>query len=157
MSVSPPMALPKPFAASPLGALTPAARGRQSGAAGRLRQLVVRPSGLVVANKHLLGLVPHLKAGAPIELVPPKRRGGAWHLDTRPTAARNLPAGLGAVNRFYTGHVLRREHFLQPAINARRGAQGGALGTAGIRDRLFFALGPEVPAAPGYYQLIPLR
>lgn len=114
--------------------------------------LVVRLPNWVSLTQGLLRAIPHLKAGAPVELVPPARRGGTWHLDTRPTAGRRLPA-TGAA-RFRTGHALRREFFLLPARPLATTHLHQVGGTAGTRSRLTFRLGAAVAGQPGYYMLV---
>jgi len=104
----------------------------------------------------LYASIAHLRHGAPVEVVPPLRRGGTWHLDTRPTAGRRLSARPGEAARFRSGHALGPEHFVQPALVARKGTKGGALGSAGRRAVRTFVLGAEVPGHPGYYALRPL-
>ena len=118
--------------------------------------LTVRAPNRVTLSKPLLAHIEHLRHGAPVEVVPPLRRGGAWHLDTRPTAGRRLSARPGEAARFRSGHALGPEHFVQPALVARKGTKGGALGSAGRRVVRTFALGAEVPGHPGYYTLRPL-
>jgi hypothetical protein len=117
--------------------------------------LTVRAPNRVTLSKPLLARIEHLRHGAPVEVVPPLRRGGAWHLDTRPTAGRRLSARPGEAARFRSGHALGPEHFVQPALVARKGTKGGALGSAGRRVVRTFGLGPEVPGHPGYYLLRP--
>jgi len=116
--------------------------------------LVVRLPNWISLTQALLRAIPHLRAGAPVELVPPIRRGGTWHLDTRPTASRRLPAAGAA--RFRTGHALRREFFLLPARPLATAHLHQVGGTAGLRSRLTFVLGAEVPGHPGYYVLVPV-
>jgi len=121
-----------------------------------LPTLTVRAPNRVTLSKTLCASVAHLRHGAPVEVVPPLRRGGAWHLDTRPTAGRRLSARPGEAARFRSGHCLGPEHFVQPALAVRKGTKGGALGSAGARPLRRFVLGPEVPGHPGYYALRPL-
>ena len=118
-----------------------------------LPTLTVRAPNRVTLSKPLLACIGHLRHGAPVEVVPPLRRGGTWHLDTRPTAGRRLWARPGEAARFRSGHALGPEHFVQPALLARKGTKGGALGSAGHRAARTFGLGAEVPGHPGYYAL----
>ena len=115
-----------------------------------------RPADIVTLAKPLLCAVPHLRAGAPVDLVPPMRRGGTWHLDTRATASRRLPPTPGKVARFAIP-ALSREHYLAAGVDARPGQFGGALGTVATRARLTFQLGREVDNFPGYFELLPVR
>ena len=48
-----------------------------------------------------------------------------------------------------------RTHFLLPMPPAP--GKGRARGTAGFCAALTFALGPELTAHPGYYELLPVR
>lgn len=122
-----------------------------------LPTLIVRAPNRVTLSKALCASIAHLRHRAPVELVPPLRRGGVWHLDTRPTAGRRLWARPGEAARFRSGHALGPEHFVQPALVARKGTKGGALGSADTpRAARTFALGAEVPGHPGYYSLRPL-
>ena len=123
-------------------------------------RLSIRPESrrgghIVTLTKALLLAIPPLRGSGPVELVPPVRRGGTWHLDTRPTAARRLPAP-GRVARFAIP-ALPRELLVAPVIDARPGQRGGAQGGASVSGVLRFALGPEVAGAPGYFELLPLR
>lgn len=133
----PPAPAPPPKALPPLLRVRPDAR---------------RGTTAVVLTKALLLAIPHLKAGAPIELVPPVRRGGPWHLDTRATAPRRIQCA--AVARFSTA-PLSREHYLVPAAPLP-GVKGGAGGTSYVRERLAFVLGAEVSGHPGYFVLVPV-
>lgn len=139
--------------------------------------LTVRPragrpgTDLVTLAKPLLVAVPRLRGYSPVDLVPPMRRGGMWHLDTRPTAPRRLPAP-GKPARFAIPSI-SREHYLATAVASQPGQFGGLKGTAGFRPALTFALGPEVmeevcirddhgklvcmERGTGYYQLLPVR
>ena len=118
--------------------------------------LTVRPNGDVTLTKPLMQAVPHLRAGGPVDIVPPGQhgRGGTWHLDTRATAVRRLPAA--GVMRFRAA-APSRTHFIIPAVAATPGQFGGAHGTAGTRELLLFRLGPEVDGHPGYFELLPVR
>jgi hypothetical protein len=115
--------------------------------------LTVRLPNRITLSKTLCASIAHLRHGAPVEVVPPLRRGGTWHLDTRPTAGRRLSARPGEAARFRSGHALGPEHFVQPALVARKGTKGGALGSAGRRAARTFVLGTEVVGHPGYYCL----
>jgi hypothetical protein len=118
--------------------------------------LTVRSSKRITLSKALCARIGHLRHGAPVEVVPPPRRGGTWHLDTRPTAARRLNLRPGEAARFRSGHTLGAEHFVQPALAVRKGLKGGARGSAAARlAARTFVLGPEVPGHPGYYALCP--
>lgn len=118
------------------------------------------PQDVVALRPELLRAIPHLKAGAPVELVAPPRRGGRWYLDTRSSAVRAVASKGDALRKpraYFNVPALSREHYLLPATNAKPGQFGGAAGTAGLRPFLSFALGPEVPGHPGYFELLPLR
>ena len=116
----------------------------------------LRPAATIVTpTKALLQAIPHLKHGAPVDVVPPARRGGTWYLDTRPTAPRRL-SHRGSVARFSIP-ALSREHLLTAGVDARPGQFGGSIGTVGVRHALTFALGPELDQHPGYFALLPLR
>ena len=104
--------------------------------------LTVRADGAVTLSKALLGAIAALRPGAPVDLVPPVRRGQPWHLDTRSTAARRISPRLDVAR--FTIPAPSREHFLRPAVPAQPGRFGGAQGTAGTHERLAFALGEEV-------------
>jgi hypothetical protein len=115
--------------------------------------LTVRAPNRVTLSKPLLARIGHLRHGAPVELVPPLRRGGTWHLDTRPTAGRRLCARPGEAARFRSAHALGPEHFAQPALVARKGTKGGARGSAPPLRARTFELADAVPGHPGYYAL----
>ncbi len=156
------MTQPANFLPSPSPGTGPLAHGaplrlvEAPGAAPLVPVLTVRPNGDVTLAKPLLSAVPQLRAGCPVDVVPPnpKHRGGPWHLDARPTATRRLPRA--GVMRFRIVPP-SRTHFLRPALSAVPGQFGGAQGTAGFRPALVFALGPEVPGAPGYFVLLPVK
>lgn len=119
--------------------------------------LTVRVTKRVTLSKALCASIGQLRHGAPVEIVPPLRRGGTWHLDTRPTAARRLSLRPGEAARFRSGHTLGAEHFVQPALAVRKGIKGGACGSAAARlAARTFVLSTEVPGHPGYYALHPL-
>jgi hypothetical protein len=121
-------------------------------------RLTVRASGNVTLAKGLLLAIPHLKRHAPVDLVPPLRRGGTWHLDTRPTAARRLShteTERGSVARFEI-RPPSPQHFLKTVVQSEPGRFGGARGTAPVAA-LVFALGHEVAGHPGYFELLPVR
>ena len=126
-------------------------------------RLTIRPRpgreghSFVTLTKELLRAIPHLKAGAPVDVVAPMRRGGPWHLDTRPTATRRVPVvAPGKLTRFTIPRV-SSEHYLAPAVDTRPGVFGGLNGSAGLVPALHFALGPVVDGHPGYFTLLPLR
>ena len=112
----------------------------------RIGESAGKPTLFVTLSKPLVSTLPMLRAGAPVELVPPRQTGGTWHLDCRPTAGRRLPGRPGSVARFTSAYAVRRDLFIVPLVGA---------GTARILDSLTFALGPEV--TPGYYALLPVR
>lgn len=121
--------------------------------ASSLPTLTVRAPNRVTLSKPLLACIGHLRHGAPVELVPPLRRGGTWHLDTRPTAGRRLCARPGEAARFRSAHALGPEHFAQPALVARKGTKGGARGSAPPLQARTFELAEALPGHPGYYAL----
>jgi len=133
--------------------------------------LTVRAQGAVTLNKALLTALPQLKARGPVDLVPPVRRGGTWHLDTRPTAARRLEVRPSGPGRFRIAVPLR-EHLLVSGGTFAPGVFGQAAGTSGVRPFLRFSLGEEVQEevcvrylgrqvcqvrGTGYYALVPVR
>ena len=121
--------------------------------------LLVRPDPLracerVTLTKPLLGAIAHLKAGAPVDVVVPPRRGGAWFLDTRPTATRRVP-GPTQKPRLRIPQV-SREHYLIAGVAPHPDqAHPRTTGTSGYHELLCFRLGPEryervcVPDAQG--------
>ena len=114
------------------------------------------PQDVVALRGELLRAIPHLKAGAPVDLVAPPRRGGTWYLDTRPTAVRRVGKDRERTAARFNMPALSREHYLQP-VGATPGAFATAAGTSGLRPFLAFALGREVPGHGGYFELLPLR
>ena len=107
---------------------------------------------VVTLTKALLGAIPALKGGAPVELVPPHRRGGTWYLDARATATRRVERQKGR----FAIPALSREHYLTPTTNAP-GVKSGLHGAGSVRPFLTFVLGRELENHPGYYELLPLR
>lgn len=100
----------------------------------------------VVLSKALLAALPHLGCESPVEIVPPLRRGGTWHLDTRITAPRRLHRRRSTSATFYSSHRIGPDHFLRST---------GIGSPPVLLDTLYFRLGPQMPGQTGYYTLLP--
>ncbi|WP_400190696.1 hypothetical protein [Hymenobacter sp. B81] len=79
-----------------------------------------------------------IKAGHRIDLIPPPRRGGIWHLDIRPRVGKPLTHTPSTRPTFFCAHHISRDVL-------HDGTQ--------VRKRIKLILVDETPDTPGLYRL----
>ncbi|KUG06898.1 hypothetical protein [Solirubrum puertoriconensis] len=80
-----------------------------------------------------------LKAGHRIDLIPPPRRGGVWHLDIRPRVGKPLTHTPATRPMFFCAHHISRD-VLHDGVQ--------------VRKRIKLVLADEVAATAGLYRLL---